>query len=137
MSDDFHSQIASGAIGQNNHPAHAAAIEGGQSGGGKMMPLEGVSIDISTGGGLSLPFRSADEMFNSLNPGALGQIPNNQISDATDHMVTKSPDGKDVPALTDLGSGERLNSNAGNLTHELKHPGMGAGLGGGGREAGG
>lgn len=134
MSDDFHAQIASGAIGQDNHPTHAAGIQGGVAGNGNTMP--GVHGDIGaflSTGEISIPIGAPSPLSleHSLKPGALGQSVNEQLDSVTNQMVTKSPEGKDLPALTDLGAGDIQNTKLQGLSSEIQHPGMSAGLGGG------
>ncbi|MBU6139984.1 MAG: hypothetical protein KGP29_00300 [Proteobacteria bacterium] len=124
----------------DNHPTQAQGISGGQQGNGKMLPFEGASIDgviASEGISTPLPAASADSLFRSLNPGALGQIPNEQMEQATNYMVTPQAEKNGLGPLQDVTGSEIKQTNLSNLTNEARSQGIGAGLGGGGQGQGG
>lgn len=126
MSDDFHAQIASGAMGGSSNPTSSLAQPsadpntlGGNMGMGAEMP--------SLGDTIAMPFEAKpDAMFAKM---AMPN-PTQVLSEAADHLGTPHAKGEIGP-LNNLAAGEYQNMSAGNLAgSELKMGNLGPNHGG-------
>lgn len=125
MSDDIHSRIASGAIGQNNHPTHASSI-GATSGGGGLEVFPGAgaaSLDkITSGTGIPTPLpQNEHDLMDSMKPGAFGQDPVTQTDGALTQFATSSPSQNGIGQLENMHS-ETKNFNPGQYIGEVNLP---------------